>query len=185
MLKEIRFHGRGGQGVVIASEMLAYALVLEGKYASSLPMFGGERRGALVYAFLRFDDKPVRDTHQVYEPDCVVIIDPSQAKSATALHGLKGDGILVANTPSHSLELSHRSLKVIALVDATGIALEEIKRAIGNTCMLGAIVKVTGWVKLESVLSSLKMYFKGEAWERNAKAARRGYDSVKILRVGE
>jgi pyruvate ferredoxin oxidoreductase gamma subunit/2-oxoisovalerate ferredoxin oxidoreductase gamma subunit len=184
-LKEIRFHGRGGQGVVIASEMLAYALVLEGKYASSLPMFGGERRGAPVNASLRFDDKPVRDTHQVYEPDCVVIIDPSQAKSAAALHGLKGDGILVANTTSQSLELSDRSLKVVALVDATGIALEEIKRAIGNTCMLGAIAKVTGWVKLESVLSSLKMYFKGEAWERNAKAARRGYDSVKIIRVGD
>jgi 2-oxoisovalerate ferredoxin oxidoreductase gamma subunit len=182
-MKEVRLHGRGGQGVVVGSEMLAYALVLEGKYASSLPMFGGERRGAPVQASLRFDNKPIRDTHQIYEPDCVVILDPYQTRSTTVLHGLKGDGIVIANTSSQSLQLSYKNLKVIALVDATGIALEEIGRAIGNTCMLGAIAKVTGWLELDSVVSSLGMYFKGEAWERNAKAARRGYDSVNVLRL--
>lgn len=184
-MKEIRFHGRGGQGAVIASEMLAYAFVLEGKYASSLPMFGGERRGAPVRVSLRFDESPVRDTHQVYSPDCVVIIDPTQIKSPAVLHGLKGGGMVIANTSRQSLELSSKNLEVMALVDATGIALEEIRRPIGNTCMLGAIAKVTGWIKLESVLSSLTMHFKGEALERNVKAAQRGYNSVKIFSVGD
>jgi len=184
-MKEVVLHGRGGQGIVLSSEILAYALLLEGKYASSLPMFGGERRGAPVQAFLRFDEKPVRDTHQIYEPDCVVIVDPSLAKSPTVLQGLRGDGIVIANTSRELLELNHKNLKVMAVVDATGIALTEIGRAIGNTCMLGAIAKVTGWVELDSVVSSLEMYFKGKAGERNVQAARRGYDSVRILRLGD
>ena len=183
-MKEIRFHGRGGQGTVIGAEMLAYAFVLDGKYASSFPSFGTERRGAPVAAFLRFDDKPVRETHQIYQPDCVVVLDPIQAKSPAVLEGLKGDGIVISNTPRQSLENRSPNLKVLGLVDATAIALEEIARAIGNTCMLGAIARVTGWVSLDSVVSSLEMYFRGEALTKNARAAERGCEGVRITTFG-
>ena len=89
-MKEIRFHGRGGQGVVMGAEMLAYAFVLEGKYASAFPTFGAERRGAPVAAFLRFDEKPVRETHQIYEPDCIAILDPFIANAGCRLLGAEG-----------------------------------------------------------------------------------------------
>lgn len=179
-MKEIRLRGRGGQGAVIAAEMLAYAFVLEGKYASSFASFGPERRGAPVSSFLRFDAKPIRDTHQIYNPDCLIILDPFEAKLPAVLEGLRGDGIVVANTSKQSLSISHENLKKVGLLDATAIALKEIRRPISNTCLMGAFAKVTGWVSLDSVISSLEMYFEGEVLERNANAARRGYESVKV-----
>ena len=161
-------------------EMLAYALLLEGKYASSFPSFGPERRGAPVAAFLRFDDKPIRETHQIYEPDCIVVLDPFQAKSSTILNGLRDKGILILNTPRQKLENYPMGLSVLGLVDATSLAIEAIGRAIVNTCMLGVISRVTGWVSLDSVILSLESYFHGELLKTNAKLVRRGYESVKI-----
>ncbi len=180
-MKEIRFHGRGGQGVVMGAEMLAYAFVLEGKFASSFPTFGAERRGAPVAAFLRFDDKPVRETHQIYKPDCVMCLDPFIGRQGTIFTGLKGDGITIINTPKEKLDVWPEALKKLGLIDATALALEEIGRAIVNTCMLGVIAKVTGWVKLESVLASLDMNFEGKLLKKNAELVRRGYENVKIF----
>ena len=183
-MKEIRFHGRGGQGTVTGVEMLAYAFVLDGKYASSFPSFGPERRGAPVAGFLRFNDKPIRETHQIYEPDCIVVLDPFQAKMSTVFNGLKDGGIAILNTRRQTLENCPTTLSTIGLVDATSLALEEIGRTIVNTCMLGVIARVTGWVSLDSVLSSLEKYFHGELFETNAKLARRGYEGVKIITQG-
>ena len=182
-MKEIRFHGRGGQGAVMGASMLAYAFVIEGRFAASIPMFGFERRGAPVTASIRFDDKPIRDTHLIYEPDCSVVLDPSFARSPDPIKGLKGDGILIVNTPKELKDFFSKqgSVKILGLLDATGIALEEINRPISNTCMMGALARATGWVSLDSVISSLEMSFKGEALERNAQAARRGYESVKLF----
>ncbi|MCX8023498.1 MAG: 2-oxoacid:acceptor oxidoreductase family protein [Syntrophorhabdaceae bacterium] len=180
-MKEIRLHGRGGQGVVMGAEMLAYAFVLEGKYASSFPTFGAERRGAPVAAFLRFDDKPIRETHQIYEPDCVMVLDPFIAKSDTIYIGLKGDGIGILNTPKKAIDYWPQNLKRLGLIDATQIALEEIGRAIVNTCMLGVIAKVTGWVRLESVISALEMNFEGKLLNKNAELVKRGYENVEIF----
>lgn len=184
-MKEIRIHGRGGQGAVMGAEMLAYAFVLEGKYASSFPTFGAERRGAPVNAFLRFDDRPIRETHQIYEPDCLMVLDPFIARSGTFFHGLRGDGIAVLNTPRDELESWPAGLKVLGLVDATALALEEIGRAVVNTCMLGVLSRVTGWVKLESVLQSLQMNFEGKLLQKNEDLVRRAYASVKISERGE
>ncbi len=163
--------------------MLAYAFVIEGKYASSIPMFGFERRGAPVTASIRMDEKPIKDTHLIYEPDCVVILDPSFAKSPAPIQGLKGDGILIVNTSKQLEEhySNYSQVKLLGFLDATGIALEEIKRPISNTCMLGALARATGWVSVDSVISSLEMSFNGEALKRNARAARRGYESVKLF----
>ncbi|OGP53432.1 MAG: hypothetical protein A2Y65_07005 [Deltaproteobacteria bacterium RBG_13_52_11] len=179
-MKEIRFHGRGGQGVVMGAEMLAYAFVLEGKYASSFPTFGAERRGAPVAAFLRFDEKPIRETHQIYEPDCIMVLDPFIGRSQAIFNGLKGDGVAVINTPKQTLESWPQGLNVLGLVDATALALDEIGRAIVNTCMLGVIAKVTGWVTLESVISSLDMNFDGKLLKKNENLVKRGYESVTI-----
>jgi 2-oxoacid:acceptor oxidoreductase gamma subunit (pyruvate/2-ketoisovalerate family) len=163
--------------------MLAYACVIEGKYASSIPMFGFERRGAPVSASLRLDDKPIRDTHQIYDPDCVIILDPSLAKSSDCIKGLKNDGIVIVNTPKpleeHYSEYSQ--VKLLGRVDATGIGLKEIGRAISNTCMLGAIARATGWVGLASVKSSFEMYFEGQALTRNVQSAQRGYDGITLM----
>ncbi len=166
------------------AEMLAYAFILEGKYASTFPSFGPERRGAPVAAFLRFDDKPIRETHQIYEPDCVVVFDPFQAKLPGIFNGLKGGGIAILNTPRQALEICPETVSVLGLVDATSMALEEIGRAIVNSCMLGVIAKVTGWVSLGSVISSLSNYFHGNLFETNATLARRGYEHVRISTPG-
>jgi 2-oxoacid:acceptor oxidoreductase gamma subunit (pyruvate/2-ketoisovalerate family) len=182
-LKEIRFHGRGGQGAVMGASMLAYAFVIEGRFATSIPMFGFERRGAPVTASIRLDDQPIRDTHLIYEPDCSVVLDPSFARSPDPIKGLKGDGILIVNTPKELEDhfSNQSSVKLLGMLDATGIALEEINRPISNTCMMGALARATGWVLLDSVISSLEMSFGGEALERNAQAARRGYESIKLF----
>jgi 2-oxoacid:acceptor oxidoreductase gamma subunit (pyruvate/2-ketoisovalerate family) len=184
-MKEIRIHGRGGQGVVIGAEMLAYAFVLEGKYASSFPSFGAERRGAPVAGFLRFDEKPIRETHQIYEPDCIMVLDPFIGKSPAIFNGLKGDGIAIINTPRSQLEHWPDGLNVLGLIDATALALKEIGRNIVNTCMLGVMARVSGWVTPESVIASLDMNFDGKLLKKNAELVRRGYESVKIYLKGE
>ena len=183
-MKEIRFHGRGGQGAVMGAEMLAYAFVLEKKFASSFPTFGAERRGAPVAAFLRFDERPIRETHQIYEPDCVIVLDPFIAKTSAILAGLRGDGIAILNTPREDIEVWPPGLQVLGVVDATALALEEIGRAIVNTCMLGVMARVTGWSRLESVLASLEMNFEGGLLAKNQELVRQGYDTVKIITKG-
>jgi 2-oxoacid:acceptor oxidoreductase gamma subunit (pyruvate/2-ketoisovalerate family) len=180
-MKEIRLHGRGGQGVVMGAEMLAYAFVLQGNYASSFPTFGAERRGAPVAAFLRTDDKPIRETHQIYEPDCIAVLDPFIAKTRTIFDGLKAGGIAVMNTPKQDLDEWPAQLKVLGLVDATAMAVQEVGRAIVNTCMLGVIARVTRWVSLEFVMESLEMNFDGNLLRRNEDLVRRGYEGVRIL----
>lgn len=182
-MKEMRFHGRGGQGAVMGAEMLAHAFVIEGKYAASIPSFGVERRGAPVTAFLRYDDKPIRATHQVYDPECVIILDPSFAQADVPLKGLKGDGILVVNTAKELEDFyaDFNQINLAGMVDATGIALNEIGRPISNTCMLGAIAKATNWIQLDSVISSLEIYFRGEILRRNVSAARRGYEDIRLF----
>lgn len=169
--------------MVIGAEMMAYAFVIEGRHAASIPMFGFERRGAPVTASIRVDDQPIRDTHLIYEPDCVVILDPSFATSLAPMEGLKGDGILITNTtkPLEDHYSKHNQVRTLGLLDATGIALEEINRPISNTCMLGAISKATGWVSLDSILASLEMSFNGESLNKNAEAVKRGYHSIKLV----
>ncbi|HMB30597.1 MAG TPA: 2-oxoacid:acceptor oxidoreductase family protein [Desulfohalobiaceae bacterium] len=180
-MKEIRFHGRGGQGAVLGAEMFAQALVIEGQYASSIPSFGAERRGAPVTVSLRIDKQFIRDTHQIYEPECVIILDPSLAQSSTCFRGLTGDGIVIVNTskdltPTYQ---QYENVSIVGLLDASSIALAVIGKSISNTCMLGAIAKVTGWVSLDSIKKSLEMYFSGKLLEKNIKSTEEGYTQIK------
>jgi 2-oxoacid:acceptor oxidoreductase gamma subunit (pyruvate/2-ketoisovalerate family) len=179
-MKEIRFHGKGGEGAVMLSEMLCASLVYEGKHAASFPMFGFERRGAPLATFVRFDERPIREKTQVYTPDCVVIIDRSQVNSELAYKGLMPGGVVVANTKVPLDKGRHENIELVGIVDATGIALDEIGRPITNTAMLGALAATTKWVSLEGILKIIGEYFSGEILKGNLKSAERGYKEVSV-----
>ena len=179
-MKEIRIHGRGGQGAVTAARMLASAFVIEGKFVASFPMYGFERRGAPVQAFTRVDDKPIREKTQVYFPDCMVVIDPTLFKISSLFSVIKPEGILIANSPAVFEKSFDKNLKIAGVVNATQIAVEEIGRDIPNTCLLGAFAATTEWLKLDSILASLKEYLSGDMLQRNIRSCERGFREVKI-----
>jgi len=180
-VKEIRIHGRGGQGSVTAARMLASAFVKEGKYVASFPMYGFERRGAPVQAFTRVDDKPIREKTQVYTPDCMVVIDPTLLKLNALFEGLKNDGILIVNSSTFNTRVNS-NLAVAGVVDATKIALEEIGRDIPNTCLLGALAAVTQWLKLDSIIESLGDYLERNVLDKNIRSCQRGFQEVKVIK---
>jgi 2-oxoacid:acceptor oxidoreductase gamma subunit (pyruvate/2-ketoisovalerate family) len=180
-VKEIRIHGRGGQGAVTAARMLASAFVLEGRYVASFPMYGFERRGAPVQAFTRLDDKPIREKTQVYNPDCMIVIDPTLLKLTTLFSGLKSDGILIVNSPNFNTQ-ADKNLTIAGVVDATKIAVEEIGRDIPNTCLLGAFAAATQWVNLDSIIKCLSEYLSGDMLQRNMRSCERGFREVKVIK---
>jgi 2-oxoacid:acceptor oxidoreductase gamma subunit (pyruvate/2-ketoisovalerate family) len=181
-VKEIRLHGRGGQGVVMASDILATAFVAEGKYATAFPSFGVERRGAPVSAFVRFDDKDIRERTQVYYPDCLIFTDPFFKDLEEVYTGLKPDSVLILNASEAIKSRPNRHVKKLGTIDATRIALEEIKRPATNTCLIGAFAATTGWVTLDALLSALKEFWSGKPLEGNMRCAGRGYEEVQITR---
>jgi pyruvate ferredoxin oxidoreductase gamma subunit len=177
---EIRWHGRGGQGAVTSVELLALAAIEEGKYAQGFPAFGPERRGAPVLAFNRIDDKPIKVRSGIYHPDVVVVLDSSLVKLVNITEGLKPDGILIVNTTKTPQELAE-SLKFPGKIytgDATHIAREELGTPITNTTMLGALVKATHIIKLESLKVPLEHRF-GKIAQKNMRACKRAYDELK------
>ena len=181
VLKEIRIHGRGGQGGVTAAELLARAAFKEGKWVQAFPFFGAERRGAPVKAFARLSDKPILVRSQIYNPDYVVVLDSGLLNLVDVSEGMKKDGIVIVNTQKKPDELNLKQGRV-ATVDATGIALELQLVVSGlpvlNTIMLGAFAKATGEVKLESVLDAIRQVWSGAAGEKNAKGAALAYERL-------
>ncbi|MFA5311865.1 MAG: 2-oxoacid:acceptor oxidoreductase family protein [Methanomassiliicoccales archaeon] len=181
---EIRWHGRGGQGVVTANELLAGAALKEGKYIKAFPEFGPERMGAPIRAFTRLSDTPIQVHSQVYYPDMVVVLDPTLLKQADILEGMKESSLFVANYA----EGKDKLVKIIGKsnnvhsVNATGIAMDEIGRPTANTAMLGAVVKVLKYVSIESVLEELETKFSAkfskEVVAKNIKAIKRAYEEV-------
>jgi 2-oxoacid:acceptor oxidoreductase gamma subunit (pyruvate/2-ketoisovalerate family) len=180
-MKEIRIHGRGGQGAATTSRILTTAFVREGKWACGFPVFGFERRGAPLAVFVRVDDKVIREKTKVYCPDCVVVIDPSLLHTADIFQGIKNGSIAVANAPASVEEKMNVNLKRIGSVDATAIAVEEIGASITNTCMLGAFARTTGWIGLDAVLAALGEYFNGDKLKKNDRAVRRGYEETRVV----
>lgn len=183
MVYEVRWHGRGGQGVVTASDLLARAAILEGKYVYHAPEFGPERRGAPVRAYTRISDEPIEQHFGIYNPDAVVVIDPSLLKlHDLILSGIKPGGLLVVNAKAIESGLLDR-VKELRLslwsVDAYTIAMNVFGNPLYNTPMLGAFTKAAGLVKLESVLSVVKERFRSPAvFERNAEAIKKAYEEV-------
>jgi 2-oxoacid:acceptor oxidoreductase gamma subunit (pyruvate/2-ketoisovalerate family) len=179
--KEIRFHGRGGQGAVLAARMLASACAYEGKHVASFPMYGFERRGMPVVAFTRFDTEPIREKTQIYTPDCLMVIDPTLLEIGNLYEGLKPGGVLILNSPKKFSGRPSASLGKVGIINATQVALCEIGRDIPNTCLIGALAAATGWVKMESIIRGLGDYLEGDMLERNVRNAQRGYNEVEVI----
>ena len=181
-LVEIRWHGRGGQGAVTSAELLARAAISEGKYAQAFPSFGAERRGAPVLAFVRISgNAPIRTRAEVTEPDVVVVLDPSLLRIVDVTSGLKDGGTFVVNTRKSAEEMSSEfgSKWRLATVDASKIAQELLGVPITNTTMVGALVRATEVVRLESLVEPLRKRFSRLA-ERNINAMERAYAETMI-----
>lgn len=179
---EIRFHGRGGQGAVVASELLARAAIMDGMKASAFPSFGSERRGAPVMAFCRIDDRPIRIHAGIYEPDYVVVLDAKLIQMVNVLDGIKEEGKVLINSPKSPDELGLGSDRRIYTVDATGIALEmglgSMAAPIVNTAVIGAFAAICPVVTIENIIESIREGAPAKK-EQNAEAARKAYDSLK------
>ncbi len=180
-MKEVRIHGRGGQGGVTSAELVATAAIAQGKYAQAFPSFGPERRGAPVAAFIRVSDEKIRTREKVYTPDIVLVLDPSLPALVNVAEGLKDDGIVILNTELSADEVRKKfgiNAK-IAMVDATKIATEELGLPITNTTMLGALLKATGIVDKEPLFEALEKRF-GRLAEKNKKALERAFNETEI-----
>jgi pyruvate ferredoxin oxidoreductase gamma subunit len=179
---EIRWHGRGGQGAVTSAELLATAAIEEGKFAQAFPSFGPERRGAPVLVFNRISNfSPIRARVAVTSPDIVIILDPGLLSITDVTSGLKKDGTLVINTPKTLVDIKSELSGPwrLATVNATAIAREMIGAPIVNTTMLGALLKATDIIKLESLTEPLKERFGARA-KGNIDACHRAYEETEI-----
>lgn len=175
---EVRFHGRGGQGAVTAVRILASALYMEGKYTQAIPMYGTERRGAPVAAFLRIGERRINERDLVHNPDIVVVLDPLLSRTVPVTEGLKEGGLIIMNFPKPGNEAGLGGRFRIATVDATAIALEALGRPITNTAMLGAFAKASGLVSLQSLEKALVENWPGRLGEMNLRALRAAYERV-------
>jgi pyruvate ferredoxin oxidoreductase gamma subunit/phenylglyoxylate dehydrogenase gamma subunit len=182
---EVRFHGRGGQGSVMAGALLAAALVEEGRYAVSIPSFGFERRGAPVVSFLRSSEREIRQFTNIYNPDCIICVDPSLVRTVNIFDGLKPGGTLVQAThqPLEALAIPD-IVTTVGLCDAVPIAMEIFKRPITNTLMLGAFARTTGVVSLDSLRTVLEESdFRDAGLKQNLVALERGYNETTVYEI--
>ena len=179
MLKEIRIHGRGGQGVVTAAELLAVAAFEDGKYAQAFPSFGSERMGAPVQSFVRIADHKVTGRSQIYNPDYLIVQDNTLIGAIDVLKGLKSDGMVLVDTEKKPEDLDLKTTAKVLTIPATKIALEIIGRAVQNTTLIGAFAGITGLISLDAIKRSIKERFPGEVGEKNAKAVEKAYQMMK------
>lgn len=173
---QVRIHGRGGQGVVTAAEMLSIAAFLEGKYAQAFPSFGSERMGAPVLAFCRISDQEIRLREPIQEPDAIIVQDETVIKVSHVFEGLVDSGYALINS-SHDLKPPKDSIK-LKTVNATEIALKTVGRPIPNAALLGSFSALTNIVKLDSILEAIKTKFSGSIAEKNILAAQTAYDEA-------
>jgi 2-oxoacid:acceptor oxidoreductase gamma subunit (pyruvate/2-ketoisovalerate family) len=182
--KEIRFHGRGGQGVVVASEILVAAFLQDGKFGQSFPFFGVERRGAPVAAFVRCSNHQIWEKTQVYTPDCLVLMDLRLLKAVDVFAGVKDGATLVVNSEILELDNVPKQISAIGKVNATRIAVDCLGTPIVSTCILGAFAAATGWVSLNAVLKGVEQILPKEFAKANQKAVRRAFAETCIQRRG-
>ena len=181
---EIRTHGRGGQGSVIASEIVAEAFFREGKFVQAFPAFGVERRGAPVVAFTRIADDEIRERCEIYAPDHLIVLDPVLIDTVNITAGLKKNGWIIINTNKPMGESELLKDYRVATVDANAIA---IKYGLGsratpivNTAIIGAFAGATGLVSLEAVVNAVEEFVPLKKKD-NTKATEEAFKSVKII----
>lgn len=179
---QVRIHGRGGQGVVTAAELLSVAAFIDGRYAQAFPSFGSERTGAPVVSFCRFSDRPIQSREPVERPDALIVQDPTLLHVAGVLSDLEPDGYLLVNSPRPAEELALGTLDTgpdhVQSVPATEVALERVGRPVPNTVLLGGFAALTRQVSLEAVLEAIRQRFPGAVGEANVVAATDAYDHV-------
>lgn len=181
---QVRLHGRGGQGVVTAAEMLSIAAFLEGKHAQAFPSFGSERMGAPVMAFCRMDDKEIRLREPVMQPDALIIQDSTLLHQVNVFEGIRASSFILINSVHSFEELGIGELVrdipagFLCTVAATELAIKHVGRPIPNAALLGGFAAVTRQLKLESVIAAIRKKFPGKVGEGNIAAATEAYESV-------
>ena len=175
----VRIHGRGGQGVVTAAELLSLAAFLEGRHAQAFPSFGSERTGAPVVAFCRIDDRPIRVREPIATPDALIVQDPTLLHQIDVFAGLVagGDVLLNSSRAGDDLGLGGLAARVVT-VPASELARRHLGRPLPGPALLAAFAALTGVVSLESVLAAVRERFSGAAAEGNAAAARAAHALV-------
>jgi pyruvate ferredoxin oxidoreductase gamma subunit len=174
---EIRIHGRGGQGVVTAAELLSVAAFLDGHEAQAFPSFGSERMGAPVMAFCRIADAPIRLREPVTKPDVVIVVDATLLHHVDLFAGLSSEGYVLINSTRSIAELGIAELADrhepgrVATIDATEIARTHLGRPLPNVCLLGAFAALTGAVRPPSIDAAVRDRFAGAVAEANVRAA--------------
>jgi pyruvate ferredoxin oxidoreductase gamma subunit len=176
---EIRIHGRGGQGSVTAAELLAVAAFDDGREAQAFPAFGVERRGAPVQAFCRISDTFIRRRNQIVAPDYVIVQDPTLMDTVDVFAGVKAGGTVIINSERPASEFKVDAKVRAVTVPATQIAMDELKRPIMNTAIMGAFAGISGTISFDAIERSIRHRFPGEMAEPNVRAARRAYDLTK------
>ena len=188
-MEEIRLHGRGGQGVVMCSELIALAALHDGKFSRAFPWFGMARRGAPVTAFVSIGKESEFSRSMIYSPKYVMVLDPRLHRVLPLVtKGLREGGIYIQNTPKRPREVLPElklgtKLSKIATIDATKYAMEFMGRPIPNIVMLGAFARVTGLITLDSAIKAVKERFPQKLWDRYVKCVKVGYEKVSVEEV--
>jgi pyruvate ferredoxin oxidoreductase gamma subunit len=181
---QVRIHGRGGQGVVTAAELLSVAAFTEGRHAQAFPTFGSERTGAPVVAFCRFDERPIRVREPIVEPDALVVQDPTLLHQVDLFAGLGPDGYVIVNTSRSFDELGLADFvgrfrpERLVTVPATELARQHLGRPLPNAALLGAFAALTRTISLGAVATAIREKFAGPVGEANVAAAEAAYDAV-------
>ena len=182
---QVRIHGRGGQGVVTAAEMLSVAAFDEGRHAQAFPSFGSERMGAPVVAFCRIDDKEIRLREPIMEPDAIIIQDPTLLHQVDVFAGLRKDGYILINTSKTFAQLGLGDMirdwrhERLCTVPAMELALKHVGRPVPNVPLLGGFAAVAGVLQIESVIKAIGERFSGKVAAGNIAAAKEAYAIVK------
>jgi pyruvate ferredoxin oxidoreductase gamma subunit len=181
---QVRIHGRGGQGVVTAAEMLSIAAFIEGRHAQAFPSFGSERSGAPVVAFCRIDDKGIRAHEPIAHPDALIVQDPTLLHQVDLFSGLDPDGYILINSSRSFDELGLGELVTrfrhdrLLTVPATELAREHLGRPIPNVALLGGFAALSGLISLDSIVAAVREKFSGNVADRNVAAAEAAFEYV-------
>jgi pyruvate ferredoxin oxidoreductase gamma subunit len=185
---QVRIHGRGGQGVVTAAEVLSVAAFDEGRHAQAFPSFGSERMGAPVVSFCRMDDHPIRTREPVMEPDALIVQDVTLIHQVDLFAGLAPDGYVLVNTSRSfealgllTLSSRFRSDRLLSC-PATELALEHLGRPLPNAALLGGFAALTGQVSLQAVTMAICQRYPGAVGDQNAAAAVSAHRFVTLTR---
>jgi len=178
-MKEIRIHARAGQGAITTASILGDAYFLKGMYPYAFPNFGAARMGAPMNAFVRVDSKPVRLRSQIYEPDYVIVADPTLMRGFNCFSGLKKGGVALVAAKEGTVAPKVGPTQKVFMVPANEIALKTIGRPLGNTALLGAYCAATGELTLEDLYAAIKNRFASKLQTGNMESAKLGFEFVK------